>query len=234
MKIAIVHGQMHKGSTYHIARMAADLLAGGEGQVTEFFLPKDGPTFCAGCYSCFNRGEEFCGHHEPVQRIVEAMRQADVIILDSPCYVFGASAQMKAFLDHMGYAWMSHRPDPLMFRKAALVVSTAAGAGARHVTKELKRNLFYWGVPRVYQYAAIVGAASWADVKDEKKAAIRKDAAKLAAKLARAAAGNLRPGWKTKAMFAIMRLNQKRNAWNPLDREHWERQGWLDRKRPWK
>ena len=33
MKITILHGQSHKGSTYHIARMLADKL---EGEVTEF------------------------------------------------------------------------------------------------------------------------------------------------------------------------------------------------------
>ncbi|RAV00528.1 flavodoxin family protein [Paenibacillus sp. YN15] len=232
MKIAIVHGQMHRGSTFHIARMVADQLAAGEEDVEEFFLPKDGPGFCVGCYSCFNQGEEHCGHHAPVQRIVEAFWRADVIILDSPCYVFGVSGQMKAFLDHMGYAWMSHRPDPSMFHKTALVISTAAGAGARAVTKQLKQNLFYWGVPSVYQYPCIVAAAGWADVKEEKKAAIRRDTARLAAKLGRAA-GTVKPGWKTRAMFAIMRLNQKRNAWNPLDKAHWEEQGWLGRKRPW-
>jgi multimeric flavodoxin WrbA len=232
MKVAIVHGQMHRGSTYHIARMVADRLVSREEDVEEFFLPKDGPTFCVGCYSCFNRGEEYCGHHEPVQRIVEAFRRADVIILDSPCYVFGVTGQMKTFLDHMGYAWMSHRPDPLMFQKTALVISTAAGAGAKAVTKQLKQNLFYWGVPQVLQYPCIVGAASWAEVKEEKKAAIVKDTAKLAARLARMA-GNVKPGLKTRFMFAVMRLNQKRNDWNPLDKEHWEQQGWLGRKRPW-
>ena len=37
MKITMVHGQNHKGSTYHIGKMLADKLGG---EVTEFFLPK--------------------------------------------------------------------------------------------------------------------------------------------------------------------------------------------------
>ena len=38
MKITIINGQNHKGSTYHIGKMLADKVGG---DVTEFFLPKD-------------------------------------------------------------------------------------------------------------------------------------------------------------------------------------------------
>ncbi len=38
MKITVIHGQSHKGSTYHIAKQLCDKLGG---EVTEFFLPKD-------------------------------------------------------------------------------------------------------------------------------------------------------------------------------------------------
>ena len=46
MKIAMINGQNHKGSTYHIGKMLADKLGG---EVTEFFLPKDFGHFCIGC-----------------------------------------------------------------------------------------------------------------------------------------------------------------------------------------
>ena len=38
MKIVLIHGQSHKGSTYNIARMLADKLGG---EIEEFFLPRD-------------------------------------------------------------------------------------------------------------------------------------------------------------------------------------------------
>lgn len=43
MKITVVNGQSHKGSTYHIGKMLADKLGG---KVTEFFLPKDFSDMC--------------------------------------------------------------------------------------------------------------------------------------------------------------------------------------------
>ena len=38
MKIVIIHGQSHKGSTYHIAHMLAEKVAG---EIMEYFLPRD-------------------------------------------------------------------------------------------------------------------------------------------------------------------------------------------------
>jgi len=45
MKITIINGQNHKGSTYHIGRMLAEKLSQGD-SITEFFLPRDMNHFC--------------------------------------------------------------------------------------------------------------------------------------------------------------------------------------------
>ena len=42
MKITVIHGQNHKGSTYNAAKMLYDRLGG---EVTEFFLPRDFNSF---------------------------------------------------------------------------------------------------------------------------------------------------------------------------------------------
>lgn len=54
MKIAIIHGQSHKGSTYHIAHMLAEKI---NGDIKEFFLPRDFGEFCVGCTMCFMESE---------------------------------------------------------------------------------------------------------------------------------------------------------------------------------
>ena len=38
MKTVIIHGQSHKGSTYHIVHELAEKIGG---EITEFFLPRD-------------------------------------------------------------------------------------------------------------------------------------------------------------------------------------------------
>ena len=51
MRIVLIHGQNHKGSSYHIGKMKADTISGKK-EVSEFFLPRDLNHFCLGCYQC--------------------------------------------------------------------------------------------------------------------------------------------------------------------------------------
>ncbi len=232
MKITVLHGQMHKGSTYNITKLFLEKLTDKNTEIKEFFMPKHAPSFCVGCFKCFTEGEEKCPHADTVQPVAKAIEEADLVIIESPCYALGMSGQLKTFLDHMSYRWMPHRPHPRMFSKVGLVISTAAGTGTRKVTKALQDNLFYWGVPIIYRYGKNVSASSFESVKPEKKSQIEKDVTKISAKIVNQL-GRVKPGIKTKAMFQLMRLSQKSNNWNPTDKEYWLKQGWLGRVKPW-
>lgn len=98
MKIAMIHGQNHRGSTYHIGAMLAEKLGG---EVTEFFLPRDFGEFCVGCNSCFMKAKEKCPHYEKLIPINKAIKEADVIILTSPVYVYHVTGPMKRGLTIM-------------------------------------------------------------------------------------------------------------------------------------
>jgi multimeric flavodoxin WrbA len=232
MKIVVLHGQMHKGSTYNITKLFLENLSDENTEITEFFMPENAPSFCMGCFSCFIVSEEKCPHADVVQPIVKAIDEADLLILESPCYVLGMSGQLKTLLDHLAYRWMIHRPHPEMFSKVGLAISTAAGAGTKKVTKSLKDNLFHWGVPKIYRYGKNVGAMGWETVKPEKKLQIEKEVRRLSKQISKQI-GRVKPGIKTKLMFLIMRMGQKANDWNPTDKEYWIRNGWLNDKRPW-
>jgi len=226
--ITIIHGQSHKGSTYHIARMVADKL---DGSVDEYFLPQDFDRMCLGCFACLNRGREHCPHHDLVGPILDAMLTADVLIIGSPTYVLEMTGQLKCLFDHLFTAWLSHRPEKAMFTKTAVVVSTAAGAGMNGVARSLARQLFYLGVPKVYRIAERVAASSWTEVKRKKPIAAK--AAKVARRIT-ARQGRAVPGLKLRFMFAVMRAMHKNNDWAPLDKQHWQSNGWFGRARPWK
>ena len=49
MKITVIHGQNHKGSTYNICKILLEKISVDK-EITEFFLPKDLNHFCLGCY----------------------------------------------------------------------------------------------------------------------------------------------------------------------------------------
>ena len=230
MKITIIHGQNHKGSTYHIARMTAEKIGGN---IEEFFLPKDFNDNCMGCYACLDKGREFCPHSERLEVIFNSMLSSDVIIIGSPTYVMEMTGQLKSFFDHLFTTWLSHRPEEAMFTKTAVVISTAAGAGMKSVTKSLAKQMFYLGIPKVYKISERVAAISWDMVKDKKKKQIKVKIEKIAQKIID---GNGRtvPGIKLKFMFSIMRMMQKGNDWAPVDKKHWEDKKWLEKDRPWK
>ncbi|HBG66747.1 MAG TPA: flavin reductase [Treponema sp.] len=228
MKIALIHGQNHKGSTYHIAR---DVAARIGGDCVEFFLPKDFSSFCTGCTMCFKSSEKKCPHYAMLAPITQAMDEADVIILASPVYVYHATGAMKAFLDHYGYRWMVHSPEPSMFKKQAVCVATAAGAGMGSCIKDMADSLFFWGIARQYHLGFAVAAVSWDAVDEKKKQRIGRKVSRVARKI-QERAGKVRPGLKTRAFFFLMRMLQKK-GWNERDVLYWKERGWDGKARPW-
>ena len=230
MKIVLLHGQNHKGSTYHIGRMIAEKIA-GENEITEFFFPRDLNRFCTGCYRCIEDASAcpFYGEKEP---IIAAMDAADILIFTTPTYCLHVSAPLKSFIDLTFGLWMSHRPMASMFRKKAVVVSTSAGAPVKSALKDVQDALLYMGVPKIIKYGLAVQAMNWEGVSDKKKAKIEKDADAVARKLS---SGKAAVGIKTRVLFAVMGKIHKK-GWNssPLETEYWRQNGWLDGKKPWK
>lgn len=51
MKIVLIHGQNHKGSTWNVSNILLQNIS-CEKEVAEIFLPRDLNHFCTGCYSC--------------------------------------------------------------------------------------------------------------------------------------------------------------------------------------
>ncbi len=229
MKITVIYGQSHKGSTYHVARMLAEKIGG---DIKEFFLPRDFGEFCVGCTKCFIESETRCPHYNKLKPITDALDEADVIILASPVYVYHATAAMKALLDHYGYRWMVHSPEEVMFRKQAVCISTAAGAGMKSTNKDMADSLFFWGCARIYRLGFPVAAVNWESITEKKKQAIDTKTSSLADLIVKRNS-NIQPSLKTKMFFFIMHLMQ-RNGFNERDVKYWKDKGWTGKKRPWK
>ncbi len=229
MKITVIHGQSHKGSTYHIAHELAEKLGG---EITEIFLPKDFSEFCIGCTACFTKSETKCPHYEELLPITKAIDSADVLILASPVYVYHATGAMKALLDHYGWRWMVHRPETSMFSKQAVCISTAAGAGMKSTNRDMADSAFWWGVAKTYKYGVAVAETSWEKVSEKKKKGVEKKLSALANRIQKNY-GHVKPSPKTKLFFSVVRQMQKR-GWNKADAEYWKDKGWTNKKRPWK
>lgn len=229
LRIALIHGQNHKGSTYYIAMRLVQKLSG---DVTEFFLPRDFGAFCVGCTNCFEKSETLCPHYEKLKPLTDAIDCADLLILTSPVYVMHSTGSMKAFLDHYGYRFMVHRPEQAMFSKQAVCIATAAGAGMKSTLKDMADSLFFWGIPKIYRYGAAVRATAWEQIPEKRQKKYQRQMEKLACRIQKRQ-GHIRPGINTRALFFVMRVMQK-HGWNSVDMDYWKEKGWLGNKRPWK
>ncbi len=230
MKIAVLHGQNHKGSTYKITNMLIDELKNNDTQINEFhFLNNTG---CVGCYQCFKQGEEKCPHFEQNKNVIKSLEEADLIIIESSNYCMGMTGQLKVFMDHMAFRWMSHRPHKNMFHKTGVAISTAAGAGSGKVTKDIAQQMFYWGIPFIQKLNINIWAETWDKISEKRMRRIKKRISKIANKI-KNKNGKAKPSLQLKLMFGIMKGSQKNNKWNPTDKQHWESQGWFKTTKPW-
>jgi NAD(P)H-dependent FMN reductase len=177
------------------------------------------------------RDEKTCPHAGVMQKIVTSLDGADLIVIASPCYVFGMTGQLKALFDHFGYRYMAHRPEPSMFRKQALALSTAAGMGMNNTTRAISFNMFMWGVVRTYRYGLRIGAADFQHIPVKRKEKIERKTQRIAQKIAKSNR-RVNPGIKTRLIFSFMRLRQRHNDWNQADQTYWQTHGWLDKVRP--
>ncbi len=231
MKIVMINGQNHKGSTYNIGRLLAKKI-GSDKDIVEFFLPKDLNHFCLGCYTCIEDDTK-CPFYEEKNRIMKEVEEADILIFTTPTYCLRASAPMKNFIDLTFNYWMSHRPRKCMFNKKAVVISTAAGSGAKKAVKDVSDALFYWGIPCIIEYGICIQAMNWDGVSEKKKQKIEKDTTRIAQRLS--GKKHVKAGIKTKAMFSLMRMMQKAGLGaGEADRSYWEKNGWLCKERPWR
>lgn len=162
-------------------RMIADKIS-CEKEIIEFFFPRDLNHFCNGCYKCIE-DDKACPYYEEKKVILDAVEEADLLIVTTPTYCMHVSAPLKSFFDMTFDIWMAHRPRKSMFSKRAVIVSTSAGSSQKAAMKDVEDALFYMGVPSITKYGIAVQAMNWNGIKASKKEKIDKDTTRLARKL---------------------------------------------------
>ena len=239
MNITVINGTEQKGCTF--AMKEAFLLAmGGSHNITEYYLPRDCPEFCTGCKKCFYCDISICPHSQYTVPIWENILSADLLVFTSPTYVFHVTAQMKALLDHFATKWMAHSPEKPLFRKQAVIITNAIGQGMGKTARDIKDSLDFWGVAKTYIIKQALFQPKWELVSDKTKATVNKKCKRVAAKVK--AKKRIKPRIKIKILFFIMKKAQtmidkaerKAGRERTKDYLHWEANGWLDGKKPWR
>lgn len=238
MKIAVINGTEKHGVTYNLKESFLKPFR-NSAEITEFFLPKDCPNFCAGCMNCVLRGEQYCKDCEYVERLEQAMLDADLLVFAFPVYVYHVPGALKSMLDHFAYRWMVHRPAKAMFGKRAVIITQSLGSGTKSAAKDLKDSLSWWGISSVKVFRfRLMGEVRWDKLAEKKRGS-------MTGKLERAArimseADYSRPAatrLPVKLRFYAVRIMQKMvgkthpDSWDFL---YWQENGWLGSQRPWK
>ena len=100
-KVLIVTGSPRKGGNTDILTDAFEKGARAAGhEVTRISLSGKKVNGCLACNYCVSHGGE-CVQKDDVQPVLAALRQSDVLILASPIYFYGMSAQICTVLDRL-------------------------------------------------------------------------------------------------------------------------------------
>lgn len=77
---------------------------------------------CIGCNSCFAREGNKCFQNDDMDRVYDKLRVADIVVVASPVYFYGVSAELKAVIDRL------HTPmrNEFSVKKLALLLVGAA------------------------------------------------------------------------------------------------------------
>ena len=135
MKItAIVGSPRPKGNTDLLADQALEGAASRGAETEKIILSQYRVNPCLGHQNCSSFQK--CKQDDDIPEILDRFRGAEGIILGSPVYYYGITAQMKAFIDR-NYFLFRHNI-PLSARCAGLIV-VAGGGGIDQTVRGLRR-----------------------------------------------------------------------------------------------
>ena len=121
-RIVILTGSVRKGgNTYLLARAFAEG-AGKHNEVELVSVADYAVHPCIGCNSCYTSKGHRCFQDDDMQQIYDRLKQADVLVVASPVYFYGVSAQLKAVINRLHTPMRNDFP----IRKLGLILVGAA------------------------------------------------------------------------------------------------------------
>src|ERR1039458_3636110 len=104
MKVLLVRGNPRKNgfTQYLVDRFATGLREAGA-RLTDVDLTADEYSLqpCLGCFHCWLVKPGQCVHHDPMEKLLPLILEADVLACATPVYFFGMSSYLKNFFERM-------------------------------------------------------------------------------------------------------------------------------------
>lgn len=117
---------------------------------------------CSACYYCRDHGGE-CAHKDDMAEILQAMIDADVLVLASPVYFYSIDAQLKALIDRTVARWLEVKDKEFYYimtaaneEKASMETTLACFRGYADCVEGAKEMGVIYGTG-VYEKKEILG-----------------------------------------------------------------------------
>lgn len=122
MKILVLNGSPRKGGNTELLVQAFVDGAKEKNEVEIISVSDVKVNPCVGCNSCFLREGNGCFQKDDMTKIYQALKKADALVIASPVYFYGISAQLKAIVDRL------HTPmrNEFAIKKLGLILVGAA------------------------------------------------------------------------------------------------------------
>ena len=121
-RIVILVGSIRKGGNTDLLAQAFAEGAGKNNMVEIVSVADCKVSPCVGCNSCFTREGNQCFQKDDMTEIYEKLKIADMVVIASPVYFYGISAQLKAIVDRLHTPMRNEFP----IKKLALLLVGAA------------------------------------------------------------------------------------------------------------
>lgn len=142
MKVVAINGSARKGgNTAEMIKAVFERLE-AEGIETEMIeLSGKKMHGCIACYKCFENKDRRCAvDNDFVNDCIEAMDNADAVILGSPTYFANVSPEIKALIDRAGMVALAN--DSMFARKVGAAVVAVRRGGSMQVFNALNSFFF--------------------------------------------------------------------------------------------
>lgn len=197
MKILILSGSPRKnGNTALLVDwFAAGARAkGARIEIVRTAFLKYKSTGCTACRACQKRAEYECVIRDEAQPVLARLARADVLVMATPLYFFGASAQLKLVLDRMFslYKWDNQAgtmATPLKGKTLVLLASAFEDVGLDALAKPFALTAKYTGM----KFFSLLVPNAGVSGELKRQAGIRRQARALGAKVAGHFKAELRP-----------------------------------------
>ena len=131
-KIVVLVGSMRKGGNTDLLAQAFTEGASKNNDVEIVSVADYKVNPCIGCNSCFTRKENSCFQNDDMSVIYEKLSTADIVVIASPVYFYGISAQLKAIIDRL------HTPMRNKFKTKKLALLLVGAASLPNLFDSIK------------------------------------------------------------------------------------------------